>query len=311
VTFRLYPLRFSFLARETIHFPANAANVLRGAFGVIFCRLACQANCPGARECLDRSNCAYARVFEPSAVWGGPSGLGDWPRPFVFRANHLDGRTVPAGSLFSFDLHLFEMRSPALAYFVQAFSQLASEGLGPGRGRAELREVAQLGENRLAAARVFERASPAMKLTPAPLALSMENGVNPVERVRVRFITPTELKAGHQLAERPDFGILAPRIRDRLSTLRELYDEGPLAIDFRGFGERASRVRMSGCRIHKIELMRHSSRTGQSHPIGGFVGEADYEGQLGEFIPYLRAASWTGVGRQTVWGKGQIQVAEL
>ena len=37
--FRLEPLRFSFLAREPIHFPAGkSSNILRGAFGVIFRR---------------------------------------------------------------------------------------------------------------------------------------------------------------------------------------------------------------------------------------------------------------------------------
>jgi hypothetical protein len=27
---------------------------------------------------------------------------------------------------------------------------------------------------------------------------------------------------------------------------------------------------------------------------------------LAEFVPFLRAARWTGVGRQTVWGNGEI-----
>ena len=41
------------------------------------------------------------------------------------------------------------------------------------------------------------------------------------------------------------------------------------------------------------------------------VGVAEYEGELGEFVPFLEAAQWTGVGRQTVWGKGAIRVAVL
>jgi hypothetical protein len=40
--------------------------------------------------------------------------------------------------------------------------------------------------------------------------------------------------------------------------------------------------------------------------LGGFVGVAEYEGDLNEFFPYLEIARWTGVGRQTVWGKGEI-----
>jgi hypothetical protein len=33
------------------------------------------------------------------------------------------------------------------------------------------------------------------------------------------------------------------------------------------------------------------------------VGVAEYEGESGEFVPILDAAQWTGVGRQTVWGR--------
>lgn len=102
--------------------------------------------------------------------------------------------------------------------------------------------------------------------------------------------------------------MLAARIRDRVSKLRELYGDGPLAIDFRAFGERAALVRMMRCEMTRVEVERRSSRTGQAHSIGGFTGEAEYEGELSEFVPYLRAAKWTGVGRQTVWGKGEVGI---
>jgi len=306
--FRLYPLRFSFLARESVHFPpGKSANLLRGAFGSIFRRIACVPDCPGARECEIRAACPYARMFEPSALAGGPSGLADWPRPFVFRATQLDGHTVTPGETFTFDLNLFDMRSPAIAYLVLAFAQLAHEGLGPSRGRADLLDVAQLDESGECVARIYDGKSFLLSEGPAPMMLSLAPGAERVGRVRVRFATPTELKSGQQLAERPEFGVLAGRIRDRLSTLRELYDDGPLEIDFRGFGERAARVKMTRCEIGRVEVVRRSSRTGQVHPIGGFVGEAEYEGELGEFVPYLRAGKWVGVGRQTVWGKGEVE----
>jgi CRISPR-associated endoribonuclease Cas6 len=233
-------------------------------------------------------------MFEPTAIAGGPSGLSDWPRPFVFRATHLDGCTIPAGASFYFDLNLFDMSRPAIAHLVEAFAELGREGLGPGRGRAELVDVAHRGQ--------------ALQDNPEPLVLPLDPQGERVGRVLVRFLTPTELKSGQQNAVRPEFGILLSRIRDRLSTLRELYDDGPLAIDFRGFAERAARVRMTRCDLAQVEVARRSSRTAQVHSIGGFVGEAEYEGDLAEFIPYLHVARWTGVGRQTVWGKGEIQV---
>src|SRR5262249_15598945 len=127
--------------------------------------------------------------------------------------------------------------------------------------------------------KIFDGESFLLQEGPAPMELSLQPAAQPVDRVRVRFTTPTELKSWQRVAERPEFGVRAARIRDRLSTLRECYDDGPLTIDFRGFGERAARVRMTRCKIERVEVARRSSRTGQTHPIGGFVGEAEYEGE--------------------------------
>jgi len=145
----------------------------------------------------------------------------------------------------------------------------------------------------------------------APSSLSMSEAPDPVQRVRIRFVTPTELKTGHQVAERPEFGILFGRLRDRISTLRALYGAGPLDIDFRNMGDRAAAVKMMKCELRKTEVDRLSSRTGQRHSLGGFVGEVKFEGNLGEFLPYLQLGKWIGVGRQTVWGKGEIDVMEI
>ncbi len=140
-----------------------------------------------------------------------------------------------------------------------------------------------------------------------PLRLPLCAAGTPIHRVRVHFITPTELKG----AERPEFGILLARIRDRVSTLRELYGDGPLAIDFKAFGERACGVSTTRCELVPVAAERTSRGTGQTHSLGGFTGIAEYEGDLAEFLPYLEIARWTGVGRQTVWGKGEIAYETL
>jgi hypothetical protein len=247
-------------------------------------------------------------MFQPSAITAGPSGLADWPRPFVFRAMHLDGLTFASGTRFHFDLNLFDTETPAVAYLVLAFAQLAREGLGPGRRKVELTSVVQLSGQRVPTATIYENGSMTIHQSILPLELNLKPTDGAVLRLRVRFVTPTELKSGQQIAPTPEFRILDARVRDRISTLRELYGGGALDIDFRAFGERAAGVRMTRCEIRGVDVTRRSSRTGQVYPIGGFVGEADYEGDLAEFVPYLKAAKWTGVGRQTVWGKGEIAV---
>ncbi|HEX4808515.1 MAG TPA: CRISPR system precrRNA processing endoribonuclease RAMP protein Cas6 [Bryobacteraceae bacterium] len=312
MVFRLHPLRFSFIALEPIRFEeGQSANMLRGAFGSILRRIVCVQECASPASCERRAGCPYARLFEPSAIMAGPSGLADWPRPFVFRAMHLDGRTFLPGAGFYFDLNLFDTDASLIGHLVRTFSELAREGLGRGRRKVELTEVLQLDGSGAPATVIYGDGSLKAVESIAPVEFSTDPGPEPVLRVRVKFATPTELKSGRQVAARPEFGVLARRIRDRISTLRELYGGGALDIDFQGFGERASLIKMTRCEMTTIDVERRSTRTGQVHSIGGLIGEAEYEGDLREFLPYLRLGTWTGVGRQTVWGKGAIEVEAL
>ncbi len=128
----------------------------------------------------------------------------------------------------------------------------------------------------------------------------------------MEFQTPTELKVQRPWRQAQDFPVLLARARDRVSTLRSLYGAGPLEIDFRGACRtRAIRENRATANCGAVAVERRSSRTGQRHGIGGFVGFADYEGDLAEFLPYLEAAPWTGVGRHCTWGNGQIHTKIL
>jgi hypothetical protein len=63
--------------------------------------------------------------------------------------------------------------------------------------------------------------------------------------------------------------------------------------------------------LRYVAVERRSRGTGQRHGIGGWIGFAEYAGDLAEFLPYLEAAAWTGVGRHCTWGNGQIDTTVL
>ncbi len=272
--FELNRLRFHLTAIDAIHFPTGqSGNILRGALGTI----------------LKDNPAAHGQIFAPKVVQAinqSPSGIADRPRPYVFRASHLDGFVIQPTAPFHFDVNLFHSPAPPIQNFVKAFTEVAQRGFGPARGRAAIIGI-------------------------EPQFISIDLGAAggfACPHVQIRFVTPTELKSGDGLAPQPDFGILLARIRDRISTLRALYGPGPLEIDFAAFGQRAAQVKMTRCEIETRHATRRSTRTGQRHPIGGFIGTAEYEGDLTEFLPYLTAAQYTGVGRQTTWGKGEISM---
>ena len=191
---------------------------------------------------------------------------------------------MAAGAEFYFDVHVFDLRD-LLPHLTLTFDQLLRDGIGPGRGKADL-----------------------LSVETSTIRVTLDAVAEPVPRCQVRFVTPTELKSAEGVTPRPEFGVLFARLRDRLSTLRSLYGSGPLEVDFRAMGTRAGKVKMTRCDVRTLEVDRRSRKTGQVHGIGGLVGVAEYEGELAEFLPYLRAGRWVGVGRHTVWGNGEIEV---
>jgi hypothetical protein len=297
-TFEFYRFRWHFRALGGVSFPAGeSGNVARGAFGLLLRQTA--------------SSEVYARLFEPGRAGGAsPSGLKDWPRPFVFRTAAVDGRKIAPGEAFHIEMHVFDCRPELMGSIRATFEQMGETGLGPGRGIAELIRVEQVSADE-SAWELTARPGP-----PSVISLDPEPAEGTARQVRLRFETPTELKgsSGPGVAGSgredgaPEFGVLFARLRDRISTLKALYGAGPLAIDFRALGARAREVALVSSEIEWISARRRSSRTGQTHPLGGFTGVVEYAGDLGEFLPWLRAARWTGVGRQTVWGKGDVRV---
>lgn len=135
----------------------------------------------------------------------------------------------------------------------------------------------------------------------------------PVRRLRVEFLTPTELKHAGGLLRSPHFPALAARARDRVLSLLTFYQNGSAQdINFPSLAAQADQVVETARAIQEVSgETRRSARNQNIHSLGGFTGWAEYSGPLDELAPFLLAAQWTGVGRHTVWGKGEIKVTVL
>jgi Uncharacterized conserved protein (DUF2276). len=272
---QLLHARFHFLALDEIRFPrAQAGNTIRGMLGDLLRALPCVEDCasdhpPGVH------NCAYARIFKPLRSAALPPGYGDPPRPFAIRTAHLDGLRVARAGTFFFDIHLFAPQE------IDSITS-ALRGFNVRGARAEM-----------------------VKVETKHIPLSLDRDEIPVAHCAVHFETPTELKHPGP----PEFHVLFKRVRDRVSALNTLYGREPLDVDFQQLGQLAESVKLVTAQLQHHSRERTSSRTGQTHPIGGFTGIVEYAGELAPFIPWLRVAEWTGVGRQTTWGKGCIRLS--
>ncbi|MCS6837185.1 MAG: CRISPR system precrRNA processing endoribonuclease RAMP protein Cas6 [Anaerolineae bacterium] len=127
------------------------------------------------------------------------------------------------------------------------------------------------------------------------------------QRLQMRFLTPTRIIHQEHLCHEPQFRPWFQRLLERLRLLSELYAE-PLWIPFADLLAAADEVRLVRDRTHWQEGWTHNRREGMRRPMGGFVGEAHYEGDLRTLLPYVLLGQAVQVGKNTVKGSGWYEV---
>jgi hypothetical protein len=332
--------------RPTIIPGAVVANVLRGALGITFRKLVCPAEWldhPCA-PCPMYSTCAYGLLFNPTP----PDDAAqlrlqqDLPRPFVIEPPGLHPDTPATPEQMTFALTLFGQSIDHLPYFITTLERLGRDGLGRDRVPFDVESitarhpagnevlftsgatVVRMPLRRLRTADILETTGRHVSPSVLPPRVAPLPAGNPWLTVKLRFLTPTLLRTGSgidsqgcrhcatEVRGRPPFGVVARRLRDRLSTLCAFFGEPWRHPDFAALGTAADTVRLVDS--HTVWLTRHrrSTRTGDTHEISGFVGEAVYEfpdaATRAQFLPLLKLAEYIHVGKYAPWGHGKVLV---
>lgn len=143
-------------------------------------------------------------------------------------------------------------------------------------------------------------------------------------RIQIKFLTPLLLKSGsgvddrgrripaQEIRERPPFGVILRRLRDRLSALCTFFGDPWRHPDFAALGAAADRVELLHAHTQWLTRDRRSTRTGQAHEISGLIGNATYEfpdeATFASLSPLLRIAELVHVGKNAPWGNGAVRV---
>ncbi len=318
--------RFTIAPVQPLEVPAvNKGNMLRGGFGHAFRRLCCVPQCKDAKTCPLATSCPYKAVFEPSPP-GDADRLSknqDIPRPFVFRAPQTQQTRFEPSQRFEFGLVVIGRALDFLPYFVLSFRELAAGGLGLNRAKCNLERVEQIktfpsgaGLQDCQTELIYTAEDQLFRATESLTAdewinrlqnASTGNGDGAIQRLTIRFVTPTLLRADGEVIRRPEFHHVFKRLRDRINALSTFFGDGPLDADFPELGRRAEKVRTVACDVKWMERFRTSSKTRQRHELSGFVGQASYEGDLTEFLPWFTMGELIHVGKHAAWGNGRME----
>jgi hypothetical protein len=307
-SFRVARFELALRALDPLKLPPHAGSTLRGGFGRAFRRIGCAASALGADQCSLGDRCPYHYIFETPVPAGSPilAKVGTAPRPFVIeppldtRSVYEPGASIPVG------LVLIGRAIDYLPYFIYAFEQLGTAGLGAGRGRfrvdtvtsAPLRGPATAiydGSRRLLATDDASFGVDAMSLAPSGDSTS----------IMLRFLTPTRLVHSARNGTPAEFHVLFRNVLRRVNLLNHFHCGGELRADARDLVVAAQAVHTADSSLQWREWDRYSARQDQRVPMGGFVGEVTYSGDLPRIWPWLALGQWVHVGKGATFGLGQ------
>jgi len=194
-------------------------------------------------------------------------------------------------------------------YIVYAVREMGAAGIGKGRGRFRLDRV-RAGEYP-----VYEPDGPDGTIIHSVPCLRIElfpPDARSVDTVTIDLLTPLRIKYGERFVSGGmEFHMIIRSMLRRVSAIHEFHEGGDSSIcDFKGLIGQAETVKAVRRDLRWRDWKRYSNRQDELLKMGGLVGSASFEGEIGPFMPLLRAAEALHAGKGTVFGLGRVRVID-
>lgn len=305
-------LRFTVRAEEPISFQDQPGSALRGAlYGVLrnnFCSEVLGFSGPD-----HTSTCPVCWLLRAEDTEAGRGK--DVARPLMIQPPLGQTHFAP-GDTFTFGMTLVGQAQELLLFVVQAVHKMGRVGIGRTRGRFTLLMMAEYDPLLDATRPLLEGRTvrtPKMVVTPARILAAATNLSS--DALILDFLTPMRLTAQGQLVKTPDLPVLLQRLIERCQNLAEHYSrEAPLFTReaWRDTSDiltaTAAKMMLVRNATHWVEAYSGSQRQQRITPISGFVGCAQWQGDLQPLLPWLLWGQSLHVGKDAVKGNGWYQV---
>ncbi|HZX49326.1 MAG TPA: CRISPR system precrRNA processing endoribonuclease RAMP protein Cas6 [Nitrospirota bacterium] len=313
---RYQKYKFTIEASEALALPDYKGSTFRGAFGNAFKRVVCALKRNDCRDCLLKTRCVYAYVFETSPPEGtdimGMNKYEAVPHPFVIEPPVESKRAYNNGDILHFNLILVGKGIDYLPYFIYTFEELGRIGIGKGRGRYKFLSVKDGDEPVYSIEDKVLRNTVSKELyvhedfKPDPDMYS-DSGLE--DTITIRFLTPARIKHQRSLAVELEFHILIRNLLRRLCLLYYFHCGGKEpSWDYKGIIREAEKIVIEKDSLRWKDWERYSSRQDVRMKMGGVMGEVTYRGRLKPFTSILKAGSILHIGKGTSFGLGKYEI---
>ncbi|MBT9173037.1 MAG: hypothetical protein DDT21_01427 [Syntrophomonadaceae bacterium] len=306
--FRIARYRITLSAgKQGLILPPYKGATFRGGFGAVFRRIACAVREQDCLNCLLKSQCPYAYIFEtfPPENSQALSKYESIPRPFVLEPPTETKTFYAPGETLDFQLLLFGRANSYLPYFIVVFREMGETGLGRGRRPFILEEVTALGRHQ--AEQIYSSGTNTVRNVDLSDTFPSRS-FPPISEIQIKFITPARLVDDGTCATVPEFHVFFRQIMRRISSLSYFHHGQRLDADYGGLAVRSRHITLSANNTSWQDLERYSHRQEQRINMGGLIGTVTYQGDLTEFIPWLALGEQVHVGKNTVFGFGKYKL---
>ncbi|MEL6525288.1 MAG: CRISPR system precrRNA processing endoribonuclease RAMP protein Cas6 [Chloroflexota bacterium] len=310
IDLQLYHIRFLLEAESTVHMCIQAGAQIRGALWYALNDIACT-------DTTQLSNPAHTQHCPACYLTGlqtkSPRGMNP-PRPFTVRpplgVRAEEEQIYEKGEPFQIELVIIGDAIRLFPYIVQAMRQAGQTGFGYGRGNFRLLDILNTHPVTQAQTSLLHNAQvqmPPHALTQQQVTLATE--MLPTEGIRLRFLTPAEIKDKGTILRTLTFRPLFARLFERLQSLAFHYtevtqDSAVWQSVYETLTQQASDIQRHRDDTRWIVVHSGSTRANRRHDISGLVGDVVYEGNMTPFLPYLMWGQSVHVGRNTIKGNG-------
>ncbi len=304
-------------AVDALSLPDYKGSTFRGAFGNAFKRVVCTLKKVDCNDCILKTKCIYAYVFETSPINNhaimGMNKYYNIPHPFVIEPPQDTKRTYTPEEKLSLNLILIGKASDYLPYFIYTFEELGKIGIGRRKGKYRLLKVDSEGKTTYSHQdKIIRNVGIERLYIPDYIDFTSqkpnmnESQQEGITDIILRFLTPVRIKYGRSLTAKLEFHILLRALLRRLCLLHYFHCcmKEP-SWDHRQIISEAEKVTIERDQLEWYDWERYSSRQDVRMKMGGLIGEIKYKGNIKPFKPILEAGEILHVGKNTSFGLGK------
>ena len=286
---------------------------MRGGFGNIFKKTVCMNSAWECDKCLLQEKCVYSYIFETplpqNLLEKSKFKLKRPPHPYVLEPPNTSKIEYNHNDELAFNLILIGRGIEYLPYFVFIFEELGKKGIGKGRGKYELLRVDNEEGGRIYE---FGKLSDNFKIKSFQDIINEYNFAESknYQQVKINFLTPVRVVLRGELTIKFDFKLFVTSLFRRISWLSIIHCNKELEFNYKGFISYANDIKTKEINIKWYDWERYSSKQDTRMKLGGFVGNITFEGDLKEFLPFIKLGEYIHIGKQTSFGLGKYEIVE-